>query len=125
MKITRRQLRKMILEQMSMHDMPIPYEGQLQSSPSRLPASIVVTTSDGNHHTVVITDLMTGKKGDPAHGELDYTIDGEALHWEFYSGFHGEGAADHILGNLSDGFNDDLHDQLRDWVDRLELWRLQ
>ena len=92
---------------------------------SPLPAKTVVTASDGNRHTVIIEDLYTGYRDDPSWGSVNYSIDGKDFNWEFHSGFHGEGAADHILGNLGDGFNDDLHDQLRDWLDKLELWRLQ
>jgi hypothetical protein len=110
MKITRRQLRRIIKEGASRTLKEI---ANIDSGELRDIASTTVVNSDGQEQVLVFTGVT---EHDDASGEFYYRLDNTEHEWELSSGYHDDGAASHIMEEL--GF-----DPYDDEVEALEGWR--
>ena len=112
MKITKSQLKQIIKEEIAK---------TLNENMPRLPAETAITTSKGTKHRLKVTDVDSGWYGDPAQGGFYYEIDGDKHEWEFHSGFYADGAASHIIEALDDEENEQLEEQIEDWLEGLNI----
>ena len=121
MKITKRQLRRIIKEGVSRTLKEI---ANIDSGELRDIASTTVINSDGQEQVLVFTGVT---EHDDASGEFYYRLDNTEHMWEFYSGFHVEGAASAIVEELG-LYDDDEEDEalegwrpLIDWLQSLKI----